>query len=223
MITRIVAVCLLSVGWVATAADAHSVAFRLGAFAPRIDSALWADNFETFTIERGDFDAVIGGVEVGVELSDHADLSFGVETSSKTVLSMYRDFVRDDGTEILQDLSLRTTPITVGVRVFPISKTQRVLPYVTGGAAFYVYEYREEGEFVDLDTLDIFGDVFVDRGVAYGAYLGAGVELGVTDRVFGLAEYRRHWGRASHGDDFDGFGGFDLSANEVSFGVNLRF
>lgn len=221
MNSKLAAVFLLC--FVASTASAHSVAFRLGTFAPRFESDLWADNFETFTIESGDFDAVIGGVEVAIELSERVDLSFGVETTSKTVFSNYRDFVRDDDTEILQDLSLRTTPVTVGVKVSPLGKRQRVLPYITGGAAFYVYDYREEGEFIDFDTFDIFGDFFRDRGVAYGAYLGAGAEIGVTELVFAFAEYRRHWARGTHGGDFDGFGRFDLTANQWSFGINLRF
>ena len=203
--------------------DAHSVALRLGAFAPLIESDLWEENLATFTIERSDFDALIGGIEVSIELSELVDLTFGVETSSSTVFSNYRDFVFEDGSEILQDLTLRTTPVTAGVRLFPIGKLHRVFPYVTGGAGFYVYEYREEGEFVDFDTFDIGGDRFIDRGLAYGGYFGAGVEVGLSELAYVFAEYRRHWARGTHGGDFRGFGGFDLRANQVSFGVNLRF
>ena len=205
--------------------DAQSVAVRLklGAFAPRIESDLWEENLETFTIERSDFDSLIGGVEFSIELSEHVDLAFGVETSSSTVFSNYRDLVFDDGGEILQDLTLRTTPVTAGVRIFPIGKFHRVFPYVTGGGGLYVYEYREEGEFVDFDTFDIYGDLFLDRGVAYGGYLGAGVEVGVSELAYIFGEYRRHWARGTHGGDFQGFGRFDLRANQMSFGVNLRF
>lgn len=204
-------------------ADAQSVALRLGTFAPRIESDLWEENLATFTIERSDFDALIAGVEFSIELSEVVDLAFGVETSSSTVFSNYRDFVFEDGSEILQDLTLRTTPVTAGVRVFPVGKFHRVLPYVTGGAGFYVYEYREVGEFVDFDTFDIGGDLFLDRGVAYGGYLGAGVEVGLSELAYVFGEYRRHWARGTHGGDFRGFGRFDLSANQISFGVNFRF
>jgi len=210
--------CLLT-----AVADAHSVALKLGAFAPRLESDLWEENLATFTLERSDFDALIGGVEVSIEMSELFDLAFGVEVSSSTVLSNYRDFVFEDGSEILQDLTLRTTPVTAGVRLFPIGKLHRVFPYVEGGAGFYVYEYREEGEFVDFDTFDIGGERFIDRGVAYGGYLGAGLEVGLNDLAYVFAEYRRHWARGTHGGDFRGFGGFDLSANQMSFGVNLRF
>ena len=204
-------------------AEAHSVAFRLGRFSPRMESALWTDNIVTFTVDEGDFDGFIGGVEVAIELSDYLDLAFGVETSSSTAFTMYRDFVRDDGTEIVQDLSLRTTPVTAGVRVLPLGKLHRVLPYVAGGAGFYFYEYREEGEFIDFSTFDIFGDFFIDRGLAYGGYIAAGAEVSLNRLAFLFGEYRRHWAQGTHGGDFRSFGRFDLTANEVSFGVNLRF
>lgn len=204
-------------------ADAHSIAVRLGRIAPRIESDLWDDNVATFAIERSDLDALIGGAELSLALTEIVDVGFGVETSSTTVFSNYRDFVFEDGSEILQDLTLRTTPLTVGVRVLPLGKEHRVAPYVTGGAAFYVYEYREEGEFVDFATFDIAPDLFLDRGLAYGGYLGAGVEMGLTETVAALAEYRRHWGRGTHGGDFLGFGRFDLTANQVSFGLAFRF
>ena len=204
-------------------AAAHSIAFRLGWFAPHVESSLWADNLETFTLELGDFDALIGGVEVALELNEYVDLAFGVESSSRTAFTSYHDFVRDDGTEVIQDLSLRTTPVTAGVRVLPIGKSHRVFPYVSGGAGFYFYEYREEGEFIDFSNFDIFIDTFVDRGLAYGVYLAGGVEVLVSPSVSVFGEYRRHWARGTHGGDFRGFGSFDLASEQASFGVNLRF
>ena len=75
---------------IASLAQAHSAAFRLGLFAPRIESELWDENVATFAIERSDFDSVMGGAEVSVELSDVVDVTFGAETSSRTVFSIYR-------------------------------------------------------------------------------------------------------------------------------------
>lgn len=223
MISRLAAMLCLISFLPAPLSAAHSVAFRLGRFAPRIESSLWADNLETFTLEHDDFDAWIAGVEVALELNEYLELAFGVESSSRTAFTSYRDFVRDDGTEVIQDLSLRTTPVTAGLRVLPIGKSHRVFPYVSGGAGFYFYEYREEGEFIDFSSFDIFTDAFVDRGLAYGAYLAGGVEARVSPSISVFGEYRRHWARGTHDGDFRGFGSFDLASRQVSFGVNLRF
>jgi hypothetical protein len=212
-------------GWLisANAMFADSIAFRLGGIAPRIESDLWEDNLVTFEIERADFDGLVAGVELAIELNEFVDVIAGVESTSHTVFSNYRDFVRDDGTEIIQDISLRVTPLTFGVRFLPIGKFHRVYPYVSGGAGVYFYEYIEEGEFIDFDTFDVFGDVFVDRGASFGAFVAGGVELGLTRSVSMFGEYRRHWARGEHDDDFVGFGDFDLRAHQASFGVHLRF
>ena len=204
-------------------ADASSIALRLGRFSPRIESALWSDNLQDFAIERRDFDGFIGGAEFAVELSEFVDFTVGVEGSSRTVFSNYRDFVRDDGSEIIQDLRLQIVPVTAGVRFYPAGKFHVLVPYVDGGAGFYYIEYTEEGEFIDFETFDVFVDFFVDHGMAYGLYVSGGLELRVTRAVSLFGEYRRHWAHGEHRDDFAGFGDFDLDADQVSFGVNFRF
>jgi hypothetical protein len=222
-ITISASICFLLVGQLRAEDSAISLHLRLGRFAPRITSALWDENSFTFTASASDFNALTVGVEAGTSLAEIVDLVIGVETSSRTVFSMYRDFVRDDGTEIVQNLSLRMTPLTVGLRLLPAGREHRVQPYVGGGGAFYSYEYTEEGEFVELDTSDIFVDLFVDRGVAYGGYVCAGAELVLSESIAAFGEYRRHWTQGEHGGDFEGYGRFDLTANQVIFGVGTRF
>ena len=68
-------------------AEASSLALRIGRFSPTYESPLWADNFETFTIQDSDFQGIIGGVELGVQLSEFVDLTFGVDTSSRTAFT----------------------------------------------------------------------------------------------------------------------------------------
>lgn len=218
-------ICLLLAGSLRAQDSALSLQLRLGRFDPRIDSVLWDENALTFTASSNDFDALMGGVELGVALAERLDLSIGVETGSRKVSSMYRDFVRTDGTEVIQELSLRTTPVTVGLRLLPAGREHRLAPYVGGGGSFYFYEYMEEGEFIDLDldSLDIFVDRFVDEGVAFGGYVVAGLDVALAETIAAFVEYRRHWAEGEHGDDFAGYGGFDLSAHETSFGARFRF
>lgn len=224
-------------------AFASSVAVRLGFFSPRISSELWDENLDTFAVERSDFDAFIGGVELAVPVSRRVDVSVGVASATRTTTSNYLDFVRDDDTEIIQDIRLRDTPVTVGVRFLPLRSEERdrhrgrrdrrssraayrpnrVNPYVSAGLGLHFYEYREEGEFIDFDTFDIFVDRFTDRGLALGGYVGGGVEFRVSRQILVFGEYRRHWASGEHGDDFEGFGPFDLDAHEVTGGIALRF
>lgn len=202
---------------------AASIAVRLGQWTPQGESRLWRENVETFTIETQDFESLIGGVEVAIELNEFVDVAFGIEGYSRRVSSSYREFVRDDGTEIVQDLRLSVAPITAGARFLPFGKFRTLIPYVTGGLGLYPYEYMEEGEFIDFATFDIFVDAFQDTGVGTGGYAGAGLEWAVSRSVLLFGEYRRHWVNAEHSDDFRGFGDFDLDADQLSAGLAIRF
>jgi len=217
--------CILGIAAVcfASSLEAHSLAFRLGRFSPSPQGALWQENLETFDIGLQDFDSISGGVEFALELNEFFDLAVGIDGYSETVASRYRDFVRDDGSEIVQELRLSVAPITAGLRFLPAGKFRFLIPYVAGGVGLYPYEYREEGEFIDFETFDVFGAAFYDDGLGTGLYAAAGVEVPVTRRFTVFGEYRRHWVWGEHHQDFAGFGDFELDLEQIQFGVNLRF
>jgi hypothetical protein len=207
----------------AVAAEAGSFAVRIGRFAPQGESDLWFDNVETFDVAVSDFNYPFAGVEFAFELSEFVDFAVGVDGYRRSVVTNYRDFVRDDGTEVIQELRLTVVPITSGVKFYPVGKFHILLPYVTGGFGLYPYEYLEEGEFIDFATFEIFYAVFRDRGTGFGTYAAAGVEAAVSRSFLLFGEYRRHWVWANHGGDFRSFGDFDLDASQLTFGFAVRF
>ena len=204
-------------------AEASSIAIKVGQISLRGNSDLWEENIGTFDIAMSDFDSVYGGVEFTVELNEFIDLAIGVDGFSRTVQSNYRDFVYEDGFEIEQDLMLSVTPITVGVRFCPLGKFRTFVPYVAGGGGIYPYEYREEGEFVDFSTSEIFPDVFEDHGIGTGVYGAAGLEVAISRGFLLFGELRGHWADAEHQEDFADFGDFDLSSYQLGFGFTVRF
>jgi hypothetical protein len=203
--------------------EASSIAFRLGRFAPNPEGELWRDNADTFELELADLNSISGGVEFALELNEFLDFTVGVDGYSRTVFTRYRDFVRDDGSEIEQELRLSVAPVTAGMRFLPAGKFRALIPYVAGGVGLYPYEYREEGEFIDFQTFDIFGGTFIDRGLGTGLYAAFGLEVPVARRLTVFGEFRRHWVWAQHKEDFSDFGDFRLNLRQIQFGVNLRF
>jgi hypothetical protein len=203
--------------------EAASIAVRIGKISLRGQSVLWEENLATFDVRMRDFDTAFGGVELGVELNEFVDLTIGVDGFSRTVRSNYRDYVYQDGSEIEQDLRLSVVPITFGVKFLPVGKFQKFIPYVAGGLGIYPYEYREEGDFIDFSTFDIFYERFEDNGVGTGLYGAAGVEVAVSRGFFLFGELRGHWADAEHQEDFVDFGDFDLSSYQVGFGFTVRF
>ena len=127
------AALILGVLLVTAPTEADSFSIRLGLFSPRGDSRLWAENVETFDYAVTDFNSLFAEVEFDFELNEYVDVAMGVDGYSRTVASRYRDFVRDDGSEVVQDVRLRVAPVTVGARFFPAGKFHVLLPYVAGG------------------------------------------------------------------------------------------
>jgi hypothetical protein len=207
----------------AVSAQAGSIALRVGRFSPKGGSDLWVQNIQDFDVAVSDFNHIFGGVEFAIELSEFVDVTVGVDGYSRRVATNYRDYVRDDGTEIRQDFRLTVAPITGGVKFLPAGKFHVLLPYVAGGFGLYPYEYVEEGEFIDFATFEIFGARFRDSGVGWGTYAAAGLEVAVSRSVLLFGEYRRHWVRAEHDGDFRAFGDFDLDSSQLAFGFIFRF
>lgn len=218
-----VAALLCATLFAPVAAQANSFTVRLGYLSPRGDSRLWSENVTTFDYVVNDFGGFFGGAEFDLELNEYLDIAMGVDGYSRSVASRYRDFVRDDGSEVLQDVSLRVVPVTFGVRFLPIGKFHVLLPYVAGGLGLYPFEYREQGEFIDFDTAEIFGATYFDRGVGMGGYVAAGLEASLTPSFSVGGEFRRHFVSARHGGDFGSYGDFDLDARQLSFGFTFRF
>jgi hypothetical protein len=204
-------------------AEANSFTIRLGYLAPRGDSRLWAENVATFDHVVDDFNWIFGGAELAIDLNEYVDIALGVDGYSRSIGSHYRDFVRDDGTEVFHDARLRVVPMTFGGRLLPLGKFHALRPYVAGGFGLYAFEYREHGEFIDFATAEIFGASYSDRGVGAGAYAAAGLEASLSRSFSLMGEYRRHFVSAGHGGDFDSYGDFDLDAAQLGFGLTFRF
>jgi hypothetical protein len=202
--------------------------FKLGSFFPEGGSDLWQSNVDTFDFNVSDFNYVMGGVELDLGLNSYLDVAVGFDGYSRSVGSRYVDFVREDGTDIVQSFKLKVLPITGGIRFLPIRKFHRFIPHVTAGAGLYYFNYEEAGEFVNLMSMEIIPGTFGESGITPGAYAGAALEYMFSSGIdpgqgwFVFAEFRRHWASAELGGDFEKEE-IDLGGSQLAFGVSLRF
>jgi hypothetical protein len=205
-----------------------ALAFKLGSFFPGGESELWTVNTETFDFDVGDFNYLMGGVELDLELTNHLDIAIGFDGYSRRVDSTYRDFVRDDGTEIFQSFKLKVLPITGGLRFLPVGKFRRLIPHVALGAGLYYFDYQEQGDFINSASLQIFPGAFSDRGLVPGIQAGAGAEYLFSEGIdpgegwYLFGQFRRHWVSAELAGDFTEED-LDLGGSEIAFGLSLRF
>jgi hypothetical protein len=205
-----------------------------GGFAgARADSRIFEFTTEQLTLDRNDFNAFSGGIEISRSVGSRLAISVGVGRSRSERLSEFRDWVDQDDQPILQTTSLSRTPVTLGVRVYVIPPGEsvgnlawvprRVAPYLTGGVGIVGYTFSQQGDWVDFQDYSVFTDHFESSGSGPLSYLGAGIDFSLTTR-FGLTtEIRRQWARAELTESFIGFDKIDLSGTSLSAGMYIRF
>jgi hypothetical protein len=189
---------------------------------------------DQFTLDKGDFRAPQIAADLLIRVAPRVDLDFGVGFSRSNKGSHFRHFVDLNDQEIEQTTALSRVPATVGARLYlvPVGRSvgqfawipTKVVPYVGAGGGMMWYRFRQDGDFIDFATTDVFPDTFESSGWAPTAHGLAGVDYSLTPRLALNGEARYTWAKARHLDrDFSGFNGIDLSGVGITFGLNVRF
>jgi hypothetical protein len=178
--------------------------------------------------ERGvrtrDFRGVFGGIEYNTVVGPFVEVGVSWDGYGRTVETSYRHHVRDDGSEIWQDLKLTMAPLGVTVRVMPTGKQAVVAPYLGAGIDAVFYSYEEEGEFIDFfdEELPIVPDAFEDSGAMFGAHAVAGLRVYLNRDFAIVGEGRYQFARKDMGEDFSNYR-LDLSGASFTVGLHIRF
>lgn len=188
---------------------------------------------EELTIEKGDFDAFLFGMDGSFAVASRVDLIAGFEISRASVSSEYRDFVDENDLPILQDTRLTILPLTLSVKLYLTPRGRevsrhayvpsKVRPYVGGGVGVAWYELEQVGDFVDFVDLTIFSSAFRSSGWGFASQAFGGVEVGLTPRWFLSVEGRYLWSDADLGVDFVSFEPIDLSGARIGAGIGFTF
>jgi hypothetical protein len=210
---------------------------RLGASggfaAPRGQSDIYDFLTDELTLERGDFAAPSFGLSAAVRVAPRVEVGVSATFAGRAAPSESRDFTGEDDLPVLQTTMLDRLGLMATARLALASPgraigryawiPRRVVPYVGGGAGAVWYRLRQDGEFVDKETLDIFEDQFESKGWSLGATGFGGADISLSPR-FGLSiEGRYLWSRAPMNGDFDTFNKIDLSGYDTSIGLFVRF
>ncbi len=202
----------------------NELRFRLGLFEPRGDSQYWDEAERDFTGEPEDLEDLVGAIEYVRRLTGHLSLvASGTAYGSEDSLA-YRDFVDQDGLDIVHDTRLDIATLTLGLRAILTGAEAPVQPWVGAGGGFYFWELEESGDFIAfVEPPFIFSDTFFDDGAVFGWYYAAGLDVPITPEVTLFGEAR--WDRADDelGGDFDELGELDLSGRQLSAGLGWRF
>lgn len=201
--------------------------------APRAGGDLFSFVGEQLTFEPSDLRSRGIAADLAIALGPRVDLVTGVERSSRSTGSEYREFVASNGQPIAQTTRLQQTGVTLGLRYLPLGSGQRisrlafiprrVTPYVGAGAVAGFYNFSQRGQFVDFTDRSIFTDAFVSNGWTFGPFVHGGAELQVWKRLYVSVDGRYGWLHGGLDSDFSGFDGIDLAGFRASTGFGIAF
>lgn len=180
-------------------------------------------NRDQSLLRPGDFNSASLGAEWLMALGDWLELGVDVGYSRRTVPTIYRDAISEDGFEIEQELRLRTIPVSGTVRFLPAGRGT-VQPFVGGGVSAINWRYSESGEFVDFNG-DLFRDSFVADGTEVAPVFLAGIRFAVGDAWLVGGEFRYQDAKGDTGGFDAGFLGdkIHLGGWTSNFGIHFRF
>jgi opacity protein-like surface antigen len=153
----------------------------------------------------------------------HIEGGVGLGYTQETVPTVYANLTHSNGSEIEQDLKLRTIPVTFTARFLPLRRGSVVEPYIGAGLVAIRWDYSEVGEFVDAVDDSIFPARFTADGTAVGPTVVAGLRAPISNWTFG-GEVR--WQKAE--GDIPAEAGFlgtkiDLGGWITNFTLGIRF
>ena len=187
---------------------------------------------DQLTVSRGDFSGLSVAGDLGIRLTPRLDLVLGTSYTGSSTPSEFRRFVDQDDRPIEQTTTFRRVPVTASVRAYLAPRGRsigrfawvpsRYAPYVGVGGGAMWYQLRQEGDFVDFDTNDVFTDELVSSRWTPTAHGAAGVDYSLGPRLALTGEGRYTWARANMSSDFAGFNRIDLSGISATVGLSVR-
>lgn len=205
-------------------ARAGGLDVRFGGFQPHADSNLFDDDASLYTIRKRNWRGFTGGAEFSSRIARNLEIGFHLDGYGRERDTHYRDFVREDGSEIRQTLKLNIVPVGVTLRLVPTGRHTRIAPYIGAGVDAFFWKYEEFGDFIDFGDPEnpIIADSFRSDGVATGFHVAGGLRLFVSDDFGVTGEVRYTAAKGNMGDDFTG-NRIDVGGFGATVGMHLRF
>ncbi|NIO49105.1 MAG: outer membrane beta-barrel protein [Candidatus Aminicenantes bacterium] len=223
--------------------------FKAGLFIPRAQSDLWTTEFDQMTFNKSHYNTTNFGFAYEYFLTREVSVVLGVDSYSKNKVGTYVDYVGIelvDGdfafpTDYLEDFypahvfNVSITPIQLSAKFTPTGRKGKFIPYLGGGVGLYLWNVRLNGDLIDFDDvwvyvpddIDIYPIISVDawesNRISFGYHAFAGIMVPFTKRMSFEAEFKYNRAQGELKEAFLDFEPFDLSAYQISLGLNYWF
>ncbi|MFL5606975.1 MAG: hypothetical protein ACJ8AD_11060, partial [Gemmatimonadaceae bacterium] len=167
-------------------------------------SDLFDEVTSNLSLNKSDFSGPTIGGELAVTLSPRLDLALQVDYAGTSKGSEYRHF-DESGVPIRQTTTFKRVPVTANLRAYLLPRGREigklawipasVVPWIGAGGGVMWYQFKQQGDFVDLSNLNIYADSFDSNGWAPTLQGMGGVDVNLSTRLAFTADLRYNWAR----------------------------
>ncbi len=225
------------------------VTFKVGYYIPHAMSDLWEIEFENMSYTKPQFQNTNFAFGYEYFVSRELSVILSVDGYTKKKSGIYNDYVGDsidgddyafdygEGFPISHVFSVSITPIQASIKLTPLGRKGKLIPYVGGGVGAYLWTVRLQGEMIDFNEGEEFldGDDIVigfpvyavdareENNLSFGFHVFGGIMLPIANRISAEGEVKYNRLSGSFKDGFIGFDPFDLGGWTISIGMNYWF
>lgn len=223
--------------------------FKTGLFIPRAQSDLWTTEFENMSFSKTNYTTTNFSFAYEYFLTREVSVVLGLDSFSKNKFGSYVDYV---GIQLVEGnfafpndyvedffpshiFNVSITPVQLSLKLTPMGRKGKFIPYVGGGVGLYLWNVRLNGDLVDFDDvwvyvpddIDIYPITTVDawesNRISFGYHVFGGIMVPFTKRMTFEVEFKYNVARGELKEAFEGFEPFDLSAYQITLGMNYWF
>ncbi len=232
---------------------ADLISFKVGYFIPRAESDLWQDEFNQMSFSKTDFHATNLGFSYEYFFSNQLSVALTIDAYSKKKMGSYVDYVGlefEEGDfafpadyegdfQITHVFDVSITPIQASLKLTPLGRRGRFIPFVGGGAGVYLWNVRLIGEIIDFSDVWYYYDPYLQEDIEVypviqadareegkvniGFHAFGGIMFPIASRISIEAEFKYNFLKGKLTEGFEGFAPFDLGGYQVSLGLNYWF
>lgn len=205
---------------------ADDLTFKIGGFIPSGKSDIWKVNETETNFKASDLAGFYASGEADLFLGKYFNFAIELGYTEKDSTVADVDFTYPDDSAIVHTIFLRQVPLQASIKILPLGRERKIIPYFGGGVGLYFWKYWEYGDFVI--------DRYTDPTIITGSFESTGADVGYHG-MFGLmfpfgyhytvnAEVKYAKVHGHLGEDFDPtFEPIDLGGLTVTAGFSFWF
>jgi len=226
------------------------VTFKIGYFIPLAKSDLWTDEFYNMSFSENSFHNTYFGFSYEYFFTREISFAFCIDGYSKNKSGIYNGYVGYEDVDANlwaypddyvgdfapnHSFNISITPVQFSLKLTPLGRRNKIIPYVGGGVGIYLWNVRLRGYLIDFsdEWLDTVEDVTIypiysvdareDNRISVGWHAFGGIMFPVARRMTLEVEFKYNNVKGELKEGFEGFEPFDLSGYQISLGLNYWF